>query len=124
MKEVICLEKYSAKEFKILLLRHPEIEKIYIGTPEKLKQIRRYNLHQGNMALAYLPEMHPSLEPPIFVGNKILETNYWGSLIRSLTALGVKSLVFDESSCHPYIRRSVRVSWIESFKCFRFIQII
>lgn len=110
IKEIICLEKYLTEEFTELLSRHPEIQNVWIGTPKKMKEIRGYELHQGIMALGYLPEENPRLVPPIFIGNKILEANNWGSLIRSLTAFGVKSLVFDESSCHPYIRRSVRVS--------------
>ncbi|MCX7999148.1 MAG: hypothetical protein N3A69_09405, partial [Leptospiraceae bacterium] len=110
IKEIICLEKYLTVEFENLLLNHPEIERILIGTPETLRQIRGYDLHQGIMALASLPDLAPKLDPPIFVGNSILEANNWGSLIRSLSALGIKSLVFDKASCHPYIRRSVRVS--------------
>lgn len=110
IKEILCLEKYLTKNFIELMESHPEIEKVYVGTITQLREVRGFDLHQGIMALAYLPNLNSTLMPPIFVGNKILEANNWGSLIRSLSAFGIYSLVFDKSSCHPYIRRSVRVS--------------
>ncbi len=110
ISEVICLEKYINVEFLKLFSKHSPIQTLFVAEPEQLKEIRGYELHQGIMALAYVPNLQPALDFPVFIGNRILEANNWGSLIRSLCALGIQSLVFDEHSCHPYIRRSVRVS--------------
>lgn len=108
--EIICREKYLTSQFLELVSHHPEIQNVFVGKAEQLKEIRGYELHQGIMALAYIPNLRPKLEFPIFLGNRILEANNWGALIRSLCALGIRNLAFDEHSCHPYIRRSVRVS--------------
>jgi tRNA G18 (ribose-2'-O)-methylase SpoU len=111
IKELLTLPKYINPQFEEKLRKHPEIETIWVASSNVLKKIRGYDLHQGIMALACAPplEHFPSMGP-ILVCNKILEANNIGSLIRSSKALGVTQLIIDFQSCHPYIRRSVRVS--------------
>ena len=109
--EIICLEKYLTSEFLEKVSFHPEVQKIWLGSKEELKTIRGYELHQGIMALAKVPNLSefPNFGP-VLVCNNILEANNIGSLIRSAVALGINQMILDTKSCHPFIRRTVRVS--------------
>ncbi len=110
IREIICLEKYISK-LEIYFQDRPELlHKIFIGTEEELKSIRGYDLHQGIMAVSYVPTMDSDLQAPLVILNGVLEANNIGSIIRSAVALGVNHCLLDEKTCHPFIRRSVRVS--------------
>lgn len=110
IREIICLEKYISK-LEVYFSTRPELmQKIFIGKEEELRSIRGYDLHQGIMAVSYVPTMDASLQAPLVILNHVLEANNIGSIIRSAVALGVNHCLLDEKTCHPFIRRSVRVS--------------
>ncbi|HNF17324.1 MAG TPA: RNA methyltransferase [Leptospiraceae bacterium] len=111
IKEIICREKYLTEEFLKKTETHPEIENVWKASSAELKTVRGYDLHQGIMALAYVPALNIFPESgSVLVCNGITEANNIGSLLRSCPAFGVNAVILDSLSCHPYIRRSVRVS--------------
>lgn len=117
IKEIICREKYLTENFLKKTEAHPEIENIWKASSSELKTVRGYDLHQGIMALAFVPplDIFPK-SGSVLVCNGITEANNIGSVLRSCPAFGVSSIILDSLSCHPYIRRSVRVSMGNIFR--------
>ncbi|MCB1178675.1 MAG: RNA methyltransferase [Leptospiraceae bacterium] len=110
IREIICLEKYLPK-LELLAPNRKDFPPVFIGTEEELRTIRGYDLHQGIMAVSQVPDLDATeINAPLVILNNVLEANNIGSIIRSAVALGVNNCLIDESTCHPYIRRSVRVS--------------
>ena len=93
-------------------------EQLIVADKRTMSSIVGYNIHQGFMALAKTPSQTSldQLEPPYLVLNGVLGSENIGSIIRNSCAFGFKSLIFDEQSCPPYVRRAVRVSMGTIFK--------
>lgn len=87
-------------------------ENIYVATKDFLEKIVGFSIHRGIMAEAEIPVNLPlsELGNPIVILNRIYDSENIGSIIRTATAFGIKDLIFDKESSHPYLRRSVRVS--------------
>ncbi len=115
--EILCLEKYIPLLKELSDKRENLFDKVFIGTKQDLESIRGYDLHQGIMASSTVPNLQSiQLKTPMVILDKVLEANNIGSIIRSAAALGINNLLIDRSSCHPFIRRSVRVSMGNIFK--------
>jgi len=90
----------------------------FIAAKERLEDIVGFGLHQGIMAIGKAPEQLDVAEfarkchtPRLFVAaDGIANAENMGVIARSCAAFGVRALIVGESSCDPYLRRSVRNS--------------
>lgn len=89
----------------------PETE-IYFADIGLMKQIVGYSLHSGFLAIGRQPADVPvkNLTTPIIILNSLANAENVGSIVRNAAAFGYKSIVADETSVSPYLRRAVRVS--------------
>lgn len=91
---------------------------IYIGEKELLEQIVGFDLHQGVMAVAKIPEplviedvVKQSLQPYLFVAlDGLTNADNLGVIVRNCVAFGVTGLIVGETSSSPYLRRAIRQS--------------
>lgn len=107
------LDKYSS----ILDDRQIE-ESVFVAEKNQLEQIVGFGLHQGIMAIGRVPEQlnlfdlaKDCTKPRLFVAaDGIANSENMGVIVRNCAAFGAQVLVFDKTSCDPYLRRSVRNS--------------
>ncbi len=92
-------------------------DNLFTADKTLMNTIVGFRLHQGIMVLGKLPKETPLLElkPPIVVLNGIVNSENVGSIVRNAVAFGIKSIVFDKSSSHPFLRRAIRVSMGTAF---------
>jgi len=85
---------------------------IYTASSSLMKEIVGYKIHQGMMALIDKPKYisFDEIDGDIFVLNSLTSPENVGSIVRSCSAFNVKTLVIDEKTCSPFIRRCIRVS--------------
>jgi tRNA G18 (ribose-2'-O)-methylase SpoU len=71
-----------------------------------------YRLHHGLMAKAKVPKASSltELEETIVVFNGVTSPENIGTIIRTCRAFKINSVIIDQKSAHPYLRRCVRVS--------------
>lgn len=101
------------------LLEERQIEdSVYVGERKFLEEIVGYRLHQGIMAIAKVPEpidifsleRKPGKNYLVVALDGIANSENMGVIVRNSAAFGVDALIVGESSCDPYLRRSVRNS--------------
>lgn len=85
---------------------------LYYADIETLKEIIGFKMHTGVMALAYRPKLHTlqDLDDRIVMMNGIIDSENIGSIIRNSAAFGINSIIYDNKTSSPYLRRAVRVS--------------
>ncbi len=107
------LNKYST------VLKSRQIEQgVFVAEKSQLEEIVGYGLHQGVMAIGRVPESSDiskiSKNCPgsrLFVAvDGIANSENMGVIVRNCAAFGAHVLIWSESSCDPYLRRSVRNS--------------
>tara|TARA_R110000868_G_scaffold38966_5_gene136158 strand:+ start:923 stop:1696 length:774 start_codon:yes stop_codon:yes gene_type:complete len=91
------------------LTRFPEI---YLLARSDIKKLVGYHYHQGFIALAKrpLPTALDLLGPHLLILNGVSSPENVGTLIRTAAGLGVTDILLDHKTCHPHVRRAVRVS--------------
>ncbi len=107
------LEKYSP-----LLEGRLLEEGVFVAPRKLLEEIVGYRLHQGIMAIGRVPPEKNVFEtgsgdfkPRLFVAlDGIANSENMGVIVRNCAAFGVHILIVGETSCDPYLRRSVRNS--------------
>jgi tRNA G18 (ribose-2'-O)-methylase SpoU len=108
------LGTYQAIQRNITFLTAKGIspDKMFVCSKQNLEEIVGFSIHRGIMAEAEIPR-NPALstlENPIIILNRIYDSENIGAILRTARAFGIKDLIFDQESSHPYLRRSVRVS--------------
>ncbi len=107
------------------LLENRQIENgIFVGEKSLLEQIVGCGLHQGIMAIGRVPEpvaifdlLNKFPNPRLFVASDgIANSENMGVIVRNCATFGVQALIAGETSCDPYLRRSVRNSMGTIFK--------
>jgi len=85
---------------------------IYTSTTELMKEIVGYKIHQGMIALIDKPKYisFDEIQGNVFVLNSLTSPENVGSIVRSCAAFNIKTLIVDEKTCSPFIRRCIRVS--------------
>ena len=85
---------------------------LLIAEKDLMSQIVGYKIHSGIMALAKEKQSTElkNLDDRIIVLNNIIDTENVGSIIRNCVAFDFNSIIFDNSTSSPYLRRAVRVS--------------
>lgn len=91
----------------------PQIDfPIYTANNEIMKKIVGHKIHQGMMAVINRPEFIPfdEIKGNVVVLNGLTSPENVGSIVRSCAAFNVNTLIIDEKTCSPFIRRCIRVS--------------
>lgn len=97
---------------------------VYLADHKLVETIVGYNLHQGIMAVARVPE-NPTLEslmntipsPFLLVAlDGLVNSENIGVIVRNCAAFGVQGIIVGETSSSPYLRRAVRNSMGTVFK--------
>lgn len=85
---------------------------IYTASNEIMKKIVGYKIHQGMMALIDKPEFiaYEDIKGNVVVLNGLTSPENVGSIVRSCAAFNIKTIIIDEYTCSPYLRRCIRVS--------------
>ena len=95
----------------------PEID-AFLGPKELLETISGYSMHQGVLAVGRIPDQ-PTLEAvlaarsgPLLLAavDGVNSAENLGALIRNCAAFGAHGLLIGETSCDPFLRRSVSSS--------------
>lgn len=109
---VFALEQYYSK-YEALINKHeiPQSMRFYCNK-ELMNQVIGFKVHTGIMAKVKQPNFVElsDLETPIVILNSIVNSENVGSIVRNAAAFNIKSLIFDNSTSSPYLRRAVRVS--------------
>lgn len=118
---VFCMPKYWDKHKDLILSRLPDVNRCFIADKQVFEETIGFSVHQGFMAVGFQKwaEFPEATAPMLFV-NSIVDSENIGSILRSAAAFGIKTVLFDNKSASPYLRRSVRVSMGSLFQ----IQII
>ncbi len=105
------IKSFATNEYEDFLSFIPE-DKKYFADKKLLEQIVGFKKHQGIMVLAQRPKpvSLQNLIPPYLILNGLTSPENVGSIVRSMVGLGIKSLIVDEKSCSPFLRRCIRVS--------------
>jgi tRNA G18 (ribose-2'-O)-methylase SpoU len=105
-------------QFESLLLQRTEDVELAILPKAAMEEIVGYPLHQGVMLAVEIPvspnitdilELAPHPQTIVAL-DSIADAENMGTIIRNCAAFGVTALLVDGQSCHPFLRRSVRVS--------------
>ena len=85
---------------------------IYIANNELMKQIVGHKIHQGMMALIEKPKYisFHQIGGNVVVLNGLTSPENVGSIVRSCAAFDIKTIMIDEKTCSPHLRRCIRVS--------------
>jgi tRNA G18 (ribose-2'-O)-methylase SpoU len=117
IRAALMTEHWLAQFESLLLQRTDDIE-LAILPKEAMEEIVGYPLHQGIMLAVEIPDS-PSINnilesaphPQTIVAlDSVADAENMGTIIRNCAAFGVTALLVDSQSCHPFLRRSVRVS--------------
>lgn len=109
---IFTLEEFYFKYKELIDSRLENSNQIYIADKEIMSQIIGYKIHSGIMALAVEKDKTDldKLDNRIIVLNRIIDTENVGSIVRNAAAFDFGSIMYDNATSSPYLRRAVRVS--------------
>ena len=118
--------QYSAsgrKVFKILatkefLLRHKLIgDNVFFADAKILESVAGFKIHHDVLFLAEKPADYAldQLDKKIILLNGLSSPENVGSIVRSAAGFNINSIIVDEKTCSPYLRRCIRVSTGNAF---------
>ena len=87
-------------------------ENIFVADKNILESVAGFKIHFDVLTLAEKPKDSSldSLDERIILLNGLTSPENVGSIVRSSAAFGIKSIILDEKTCSPYLRRCIRVS--------------
>lgn len=87
-------------------------ENVYVADKKILEQIAGFKVHFEVLFLAEMIEDHSldQLDDKIILLNGLSSPENVGSIVRSAAAFNIKSIIVDEKTCSPFLRRCIRVS--------------
>ena len=114
----ILLTEEWFSQYRTLLETRKETISVYIARKELMEAIVGFQLHKGIMAVAQVPEratlegVAAEAERPLFfaAADAIMNSENLGVIVRNCASFGASALLIGETSCDPYLRRSVRNS--------------
>ena len=85
---------------------------IFTANNKIMKEVVGHKIHQGMMAVINRPEYinFSEIKGNIVVLNGLTSPENVGSIVRSCAAFNINTLIIDEKTCSPFIRRCIRVS--------------
>lgn len=104
-------EDYAKEWEDELSIHYPQAE-FYCAPTALMEQIVGHQLHHGIMVKALRPNDTPlaELDDKIIVLNGLTSPENVGTIIRSATAFGIRSVLVDLATASPWLRRTIRVS--------------
>lgn len=98
--------------------RGNNLPRVYVGDQTLLESIVGYNLHQGIMAVARIPQPRPLADvisaipqPHLLLAlDGLVNAENVGVVVRNAAAFGVNAVIVGPTSGSPYLRRAVRNS--------------
>ncbi len=117
IRSLLLTEEWLTAYHELIGLRS-ENPRIYVAEKSLMEGIVGFQLHKGIMAIADIPAATTieeaaakALRPYLFVAvDGIMNSENLGVIVRNCASFGVNALVVGETSCDPYLRRSVRNS--------------
>lgn len=99
-------------EWQSFLEDHIGDADVYTAPRTVMEAIVGHKLHHGVVGVFARPACVPSSQwgRRVVLCNGVNNSENVGAIARSAHAFGFDTLVFDESSCSPYVRRAIRVS--------------
>lgn len=87
-------------------------DNIFFAEPDVLEKVAGFKIHFEVLFLAEKPEDIPliQLDDKIILLNGLSSPENVGSIVRSAAAFETNSIITDEKTCSPYLRRCIRVS--------------
>jgi tRNA G18 (ribose-2'-O)-methylase SpoU len=95
-----------------------DVDEIYCLPDSIINLLVGQSYHGGIMAICERPKSNsfPSGQG-ILVLNGITSPENIGAIIRSATGFNIKNILVDKKSCHPHVKRAIRVSMGNVFFC-------
>ena len=120
---VLMLPKWL-DEMGPMLARRPEQIDVFTAERALLEQLIGYKHYQGLLAVCRVPcplslekVLEQSDRPYFFMAtDELNNSENLGVLVRNAAAFGAQALINGDTSCSPYLRRSVRSSMCNIFK--------
>lgn len=90
----------------------PAFDSITIISDDIFQKISGYNFSKGVLATFEKPRFKDlsEIKAPFIILNGLSSPENVGSIVRTMSGLGFKSLVIDSKTCSPFLRRCIRVS--------------
>ncbi|MBC7538784.1 MAG: RNA methyltransferase [Bacteriovorax sp.] len=87
-------------------------DNVFAAEKNVLEAVAGFKIHFEVLTLAEKPAdtILAELDDRIILLNGLSSPENVGSIVRSSAAFGIKSIITDEKSCSPYLRRCIRVS--------------
>ena len=87
-------------------------DNIFAAEKNILEAVAGFKIHFEVLTLAEKPQDSKldSLDDRIILLNGLSSPENVGSIVRSSAAFGIRSIITDEKTCSPYLRRCIRVS--------------
>lgn len=123
LQKILILENRLAG-LEPLLKIVPKATQIYVAKRDVMDAIAGFPIHRGILALADFHDDHGAFDESddlswlttlpqnalILVLSNISNHDNVGSIFRNAAAFGADFIVLDQQSCHPFYRKSIRVS--------------
>jgi|688.fasta_scaffold04915_17 tRNA G18 (ribose-2'-O)-methylase SpoU len=111
IQSVFAVEDFINQNKTLLETKVPEGQ-VFTASKKLMESIVGFRLHSGVMAIATQPSHRhfTSLKPPYIVMNNIINSDNVGGIIRNAIGCGFTSILADNATSSPYLRRAVRVS--------------
>ncbi|HTX19624.1 MAG TPA: RNA methyltransferase [Bacteroidota bacterium] len=114
----ILLTDEWLKVYRNLIECRQEQINVFLAELRMMESIVGFQLHKGIMAIADIPPsvtleqaVGSASKPYIFVAvDGVMNSENVGVIVRNCASFGVDALIVGETSCDPYLRRSVRNS--------------
>ncbi len=103
--KILCLESFA--------LKHSLVgDNVFVADKQILESVAGFKIHFEVLFLAKLPQEIElnQLSQKIILLNGLSSPENVGSIVRSSAAFRIDSLIIDEKTCSPYLRRCIRVS--------------
>lgn len=103
---------FIKKSFLNKFSHESSFKKVIVIDDDIFKGLSGYKFSKGVLATFEKPTFSTfeELEPPYIILNGLSSPENIGSIVRTITGLGFKSLIIDGKTCSPYLRRCIRVS--------------
>ncbi len=113
---ILTIETYLTEIITLIDMYNKSVETIYIAEKRVLDEVAGFKLHEGLLALGITPtncELDDAFDKDsdcIVFLNGIVNSENVGSIVRNALAFGARTVIYDNKTSRPYLRRAVRVS--------------
>ncbi|MBT3585298.1 MAG: RNA methyltransferase [Halobacteriovoraceae bacterium] len=103
LSDSVFFEKYTSELQQV---------ECFLASSKLLQEITGYNAHHGVLVKAERPQLVPlkELGEKILVLNGITSPENCGAIVRNCAGFNITSLIIDDKSVSPYLKRCIRVS--------------